>query len=198
MEWGYIKPSKLPYGSPILFVNKKNEKLGMCINYHTLIKITIKNNHPLPWIHNLFDHLNGASYFTHIYLKLCYFKYVSKMQIWKKQPWGQDTIRMNSWSMSFGLCNTLSIFTTLMNFIFHKKLDKFVIIYIDDILVYFKFAKEHVTHLEFVLQKFKENKLYANQVEVSLQVRKWTFWDMCCLRKGWSSTQRKSNQLGNG
>ncbi len=81
-------------------------------------------------------------------------------------------IHMNSWSMPFGLCNTPSIFTILMNFIFHEKLDKFVIIYIDDNLVYFKFAKEHVTHLEFVLQKFKENKLYANQAKASLQIRK--------------------------
>jgi hypothetical protein len=69
MEWGYIRPSKLPYGFPILFVDKKDKTLCMHIDYHTLNKITIKNNYPLPWIYNLFDRLNGASYFTHIHLK---------------------------------------------------------------------------------------------------------------------------------
>ncbi len=73
----------------------------------------------------------------------------------------------------FGLCNTPSIFTTLMNSIFHEKLDEFVIIYITDILLYSKFVEEHTTHLEFVLQKFKKNKLYINWVKsefVSLEM----------------------------
>jgi hypothetical protein len=73
--------------------------------------------------------------------------------------------RYNSYKflvMPFGLCNTPSPFTTLMNSIFHEKLDEFIIIYIDDILVYSKSAKEHATHLKFLLQKFKKNKLYVN------------------------------------
>jgi hypothetical protein len=65
MEWGYIKPNKLPYGLPILFVDKKDEKICMCINYHSLNKITIKND--------LFDHLNGIFYFMHIDLKSGYY-----------------------------------------------------------------------------------------------------------------------------
>jgi hypothetical protein len=64
MEWGYIKLNKSPYGSPILFMDKKDEKLHMCIDYHALNKITIKNNYPLLHIHNFFYHLNGASYLS--------------------------------------------------------------------------------------------------------------------------------------
>jgi hypothetical protein len=63
MEWGYIKPSKSPYGSPILFVDKKDGKLHMCIDYHALNKITIKNNYPLLQIDDIFDHLNGVFLF---------------------------------------------------------------------------------------------------------------------------------------
>jgi len=136
MEWGYIRPSKSPYGLPILFVDKKDGKLCMCIDYHTLNKITIKNNYPLPWIHDLFYCLNGASYFTHIKLKSGYFRFVLDTQMWKRWPWRKDMIHMSFWLMSFGLCSTPSIFTTLMNSIFHKKLNEFVIIYINDILVY--------------------------------------------------------------
>jgi hypothetical protein len=73
IEQGYIRLSKSPYGSPILFVDKKDEKLHMCINYHALNKITIKNNYPLPQIHNFFNHLNGASYSSQIDLKLSYY-----------------------------------------------------------------------------------------------------------------------------
>jgi hypothetical protein len=74
MEQGYIKLNKLPYGSPILFVDKKDRKLCMCIDYHTLNKITIKNNYPLPRIDNLFDQLNGASYLSCINSKLGYYQ----------------------------------------------------------------------------------------------------------------------------
>ncbi len=67
--------------------------------------------------------------------------------------------------MLFGLCNAPSTFTTLMNLIFHNKLNEFVIIYIYDILVYSKFEEEHATHLRFVFQKFKKNKLYVNHTK---------------------------------
>jgi hypothetical protein len=73
MKHGYIKPSKSPYGSPILFMDKKDKKLCMCIDYHTFNKLTIKNNYPLPRINDFFDCLNGASYFNHINFKLGYY-----------------------------------------------------------------------------------------------------------------------------
>ncbi len=77
--------------------------------------------------------------------------------------------------MSFRLCIASSTFTTLMNSIFRKNLNKFVIIYIDDILVYSKFVEEHVTNLEFVLQKLKENKLHANQAKIQFASSKMDF-----------------------
>jgi hypothetical protein len=86
--------------------------------------------------------------------------------------------------MPFGLCNALSTFTTLMNSIFHKKLDEFMSIYIDDMLVYSKSTKEHVTYLEFVLQKFKENKLYINRVKNEFASPKMDFLGHVLFREG--------------
>jgi len=147
----YIRPSKSPYGLPILFLDKKDGKLHMCIDYHTLNKITIKNNYTLPQIHDLFDNLNGACYFSRINLKSNYCQIRVKKADVEKMVMKTRYSSYKFLVMSFELCNAPSTFTTLMNSIFHKKLDEFMIIYIDDILVYSKFAKEHATHLEFML-----------------------------------------------
>jgi hypothetical protein len=165
MEQGYIRPNKSPYGSPILFMVKKDEKLCMCIDYHALNKITTKNNYPLPRINIIFDHLNEVFNFSYIDLKLGYYHiHIENADVEKiamRTRYGSYKFLV----MSFGLCNTPPTFTTLMNSIFHEKLNEFMIIYIDDILVYSKSIEEHVTHLKFVLQKFNENKLYVNQAK---------------------------------
>jgi hypothetical protein len=112
----------------------------------------------LPKINDLFGHLNGVFYFSCIDLKLGYYQiHVEDVDV-EKIPM---RIRYGSYKflVMFELCNIPSIFTTLMNSIFHDKLDEFVIIYIDNILVYSKSAKEHARHLKFVLHKLKENKL---------------------------------------
>ena len=115
---GYIRPSKSPYGAPIIFVDKKDGKLCMCINYKALNKVTIKNNYPLPRIDDLFDRLVGAKYFIHIDLKSRYYQ----IQIVNGDV--EKTIchiRYGSYEffvMPFGLCNAPSTFTTLMNPIF--------------------------------------------------------------------------------
>jgi hypothetical protein len=146
-------------------MDKKEKIKCMCIDYHTLNKITIKNNYPLPQIDDLFDYLNGACYFNYINLKLGFYQIcMDKANVEKMAT----RTRYSSYEflvILFGLCNALSIFTTLMNSIFHKIFDEFVNIYIDDILLYSKSIKEHVTHLEFVLQKLKKNKLDTNRVK---------------------------------
>ncbi len=137
-------------------MDKKDNKLRMCINYCALNKIIIKNNYHLPRIDDLLDQLNGAKYFIWIDLKSGYYHIyimdedVEKMAMMTKYGSYEFLV------MPFGLCNAPSKFMTLMNFIFHEMLDEFVIIiYIDDILVYSKIAKEHAEHLEYVLSKFR-------------------------------------------
>jgi len=140
MERGYIRPNKLPYGLPMLFVDKKDEKLHMCIDYHTLNKITIKKKYPLFRFNDLFYYLNGASYFSYIDLKSGYYQiHVEDLVVEKitmRTRYGSYEFLV----MMFRLCNALSTFTILMNLIFHKKLNKFIFIYIDDITVYSKYT----------------------------------------------------------
>ena len=115
---GYIRPSKSPYGAPLLFVDKKDGKLRICINYRALNKVTIKNNYILPWIDDFFDRLVGAKYFSRIGLKSGYYQIrIADGDVQKsacRTKYGSYEFLV----MPFGLCNTLSTFTTFMNTIF--------------------------------------------------------------------------------
>ncbi len=119
----------------------------------------------MPYIDDILDWLNGAKYFNQIDLKLRYYQIhimgedVEKMAM--RTRYGLHEFLV----MPFRSCNVSSMFTTLMNFIFHEKLDKFMIIYNDDILVYSKTTKEHVKHLKYILNKLHENRLFANKVK---------------------------------
>lgn len=128
-------------------MDKKDGKLKMYIDYHALNKITINNNYPLPCIDNLLDWLNGAKYFSRIDFKLRYYSICIANEDVEKMTM---RIKYGSYKflvMPFGLCNVLLTFITFINLIFHENLDEFMIIYIDDILVYSKTMKEHVEHL---------------------------------------------------
>jgi hypothetical protein len=119
MEWAYIRPNKAPYGSPI-----KDGKLHMCIDYRALNKITIKNNYLLLRIDDLFDHLNGASCFNRINLMSSYYHIrVEDAKMWEKMVMKTKYDSYDYLVMPFGLCKALTTFTTLMNLIFHEKLD---------------------------------------------------------------------------
>ncbi len=157
----FIKPSKSPYGALVFFVHKKDGMLRMCVNYRALNKATVKNRYPLLWIDDLFDRLSGAKVFSKIDLHSGYY------QIWIAEGDEEKTAcrtRYGSYEflvMPFGLTNAPATFCTLMNDIFREWLDDFVVIYIDDILIYSSSLEEHVEHLRKVFQRLRENKLYA-------------------------------------
>ena len=142
-------------------MDKKDEKLRLCVDYRAFNNVTVKNSHPLPWIDDLFDRLAEAKYFSWIDLRSTY----QQIRIAQgdeektacRTPYGSFEFLV----MPFRLCNAPPTFTTLMNNIFHEYLDDFVIIYINDILVYLKTTDEHAEHLEKVFQKLRWNKLYA-------------------------------------
>jgi hypothetical protein len=158
---GYIKPSKSPYGAPVLFVHKKDGTLSMCVDYRTLNKATVKNRYPLPRIDNLFDRLLGAKVFSRIDLRSGYY------QIRIAEGDEEKTTcctRYGSYEfmvMPFGLTNAPATFCTLMNDIFREWLGDFVVVLIDDILIYSSSLEEHAEHLRKVFQRLRENKLYA-------------------------------------
>ena len=142
-------------------MDKKDGKLRLCVDYRVLNKVTMKNSYPLSRIDDLFDRLAGAKYFSRIDLRSRYHQIRIAQGDEEKMACRIPYASFMVLVMPFELCNGPATFTMLMNNIFHEYLDDFVIIYIDDILVYLKTAEEHAEHLEKVFQKLQSNKLYA-------------------------------------
>ncbi|GJV20210.1 putative reverse transcriptase domain-containing protein [Tanacetum coccineum] len=156
-----IRPSHSLWGAPMLFVKKKDGALRMCIDYRELNKLTIKNRCPLPRIDDMFDQLQGACYFSKIDLRSGYHQLrVHEADIPKtvfRTRYGHFEFTI----MPFGLTNAPAIFMDLMNRVCKPYLDKFVIVFIDDILVYSKSKEEHEVHLKTILELLKKEKLLA-------------------------------------
>ncbi|GKB13611.1 putative reverse transcriptase domain-containing protein [Tanacetum coccineum] len=131
---GFIRPSSSPWGAPVLFVKKKDGSFRMCIDYRELNKLTVKNHYPLPRIDDLFDKLQGLSVYSKI-----------------------DPMSV----MPFGLTNAPAVFMDLMNQVCKPYLDKFVIVFIDDILIYSKSKQEYEEHFKLILELIKKEELYA-------------------------------------
>jgi hypothetical protein len=168
LEKGFIRPSSSPRGAPVIFVEKDGTQ-RMCVDYRLLNEVTIKNKYPLPHIEDLFDKMRGAKVFSKINLRSGY----HQMKIrWSDIPKTSFTTRYGLYEytvMSFGLTNAPVYFMYLMNKVFMEYLDKFVVVFIDDILIYSKTEEEHEEHLRLVLQKLREHQLYA-------QFSKCDFW----------------------
>ena len=158
---GFIRPSASPWGAPVLFVKKKDGSFRMCIDYRQLNKVTIKNKYPLPRIDDLFDQLQGACVFSKIDLRSGYHQLKMRATDVPKTAFRTRYGHYEFVVMSFGLTNAPAAFMSLMNGIFKPYLDLFVIVFIDDILVYSKSKKEHEEHLRMVLEMLREKKLYA-------------------------------------
>ncbi|KAL6320406.1 hypothetical protein AAG906_007103 [Vitis piasezkii] len=139
LDAGLIQPSKAPYGASILFQKKHDGSLWMCIDYRALNKVTVKNKYPIPIIIDLFDQLGRVRHFTKQYLRLGYYQFLL---------------------MHFNLTNAPTTFCTLMNKIFHPYLDKFVVVYLDDIIIYSNTLKKHIEHLRKVFKILRQNELY--------------------------------------
>jgi hypothetical protein len=158
---GYIKPNKSPYGAPVIFVHKKDGTLRMCVDYRALNKGSVKNRYHLPRIDDLFDRLSGAKVFSRIDLRSGYYQIRIAKGDEKKTTCRTRYGSYEFLVMPFGLTNAPATFCILMNDIFREWLDDFVVVYIDDILIYSNSLEEHAEHLRKVFQRLRENKLYA-------------------------------------
>uniref|UniRef100_A0A2N9EJD6 Reverse transcriptase domain-containing protein n=1 Tax=Fagus sylvatica TaxID=28930 RepID=A0A2N9EJD6_FAGSY len=167
LDKGFIRPSSSPWGAPILFVKKKDGSMRLCIDYRELNRVTIKNKYPLPRIDDLFDQLQGAQVFSKIDLRSGYHQLKIKSEDIPKMAFRTRYGHYEFLVMPFGLTNAPAVFMDLMNRVFHEYLDRFVIVFIDDILVYSKSLEEHEDHLRIVLQILRDKKLYAklNKIE---------------------------------
>ncbi|KAL0540334.1 hypothetical protein IC582_024569 [Cucumis melo] len=161
LDKGFIRPSVSPWGAPVLFVKKKDGSMRLCIDYRELNKVTVKNRYPLPRIDDLFDQLQGATVFSKIDLRSGYHQLRIKDEDIPKTAFRSRYGHYEFIVMSFGLTNAPAVFMDLMNRVFREFLDTFVIVFIDDILIYSKTEAEHEEHLRMILQTLRDNKLYA-------------------------------------
>ncbi|GJU33705.1 putative reverse transcriptase domain-containing protein [Tanacetum coccineum] len=158
---GFIRPSSSPWGAPVLFVKKKDGSFRMCIDYWELNKLTVKYHYPLPNIDDLFDQLQGSSVYSKIDMRSGYHQLRVREQDIPKTAFRTRYGHYKFQVMPFGLTNALAVFMDLMNRVCKPYLDKFVIIFIDDILIYSKNKEEHEEHLKAILELLKKEELYA-------------------------------------
>jgi hypothetical protein len=150
LDKGFIRPSTSPWGCPTLFVKKKDESLRLCIDYRPLNAVTIKNKYPLPRIDVLFDQLVRAKVFSKIDLRSGHHQMKIQASDIPKTAFSTKYGLYEFLVMSFGLTNAPTYFMYLINSIFMPELDKFVVVFIDDILVYSNNEEEHAGHLHVV------------------------------------------------
>ena len=159
---GFIRPSKSPAGAPILFDRKSDGSLRLCVDYRGLNNLTIKNRYPLPLIGELLDRLGRAKQFTQLDLTSAYHQMrIRKGDKWKtafRTRYGHFEYQV----MPFGLTNAPASFQGYINQIFAEKLDIFVIVYLDDILIYTDDDEGHVAAIRWVLEQLKKFSLFAN------------------------------------
>ncbi|GJR17335.1 putative reverse transcriptase domain-containing protein [Tanacetum coccineum] len=177
-------PGAAPVGAPVLFVKKKDGSFRLCIDYRELNKLTVKNHYPLSRIDDLFDQLQGSNVYSKIDLRLGYHQLrVRKEDILKttfRTRYGHYEFQV----MPFGLTNAPAVFMDLMNRVCKPYLDKFVIVFIDDILIYSRNEKEHEEHLKAILELLKKEELYAKFSKCKFWIPKVQFLGYVIDRQG--------------
>ena len=160
LDKGFIRPSTSPWGNPVLFAKKKDKILRLCIDYRQLNRVAIKNRYPLLKIDDLFDQLKGARVYFKINLCAGYHQLrVRETDILKttfRMRYGHFEFTM----MPFGLTNAPTTFMDLMHRVFQPYFDQFVVVFVDNILIYSQSEEEYEDHLRIVLQALKEDRLY--------------------------------------
>ena len=161
MDAGLIQPSRAPYGALVLFQKKYDGSFYMCVDYRALNKVTIKTKYPIPLAAKLFNILSKASYFTKLDLRSGYWQVRIVAGDEEKTACVTQYGSYEFLVMPFGLTNAPTTFCNLMNDVLFDYLDAFVVVYLDEIVVYSKTLTEHEKHLKLVFQRLRDNKLYV-------------------------------------
>ncbi|KAL0554279.1 hypothetical protein IC582_008196 [Cucumis melo] len=184
LDKGFIRPSVSHWGAPMLFIKKKDGSMRLCIDYRELNKVTVKNRYPLPRIDDLFDQLQGATVFSKIDLRSGYHQLRIRDSDIPMTAFRSRYEHYEFIVMSFGLTNASAAFMDLMNRVFKDFLDTFVIVFIDDILIYSKTEAEHKEYLHQVLEALRANKLYSKFSNCEFWRKKVTFLDHVVSSEG--------------
>ncbi|KAI3754911.1 hypothetical protein L1987_54703 [Smallanthus sonchifolius] len=183
-DTGFIRPSHSPWGAPVLFVKKKDGSFRMCMDYRELNKLTIKNRYPLPRIDDLFDQLQSLTCFSKIDLRSGYHQLRVQEEDIPKTTFRTRYGHYEFMVMPFGLTNAPAVFMDLMNRVCKPYLDKFVIVFIDDILIYSKIKADHEQHLRLVLDLLRKEQLYAKFSKCEFWLKEVQFLGHIVNKKG--------------
>ncbi|KAK5775501.1 hypothetical protein PVK06_043398 [Gossypium arboreum] len=173
---GFTRPSFSPWGAPVLFIKKKDGSMRLCIDYHHLNKVTIKNKYSFPRIDDFFYQLKGATVFSKIDLRSGYYQLRVKDSNVPKTTFRTRYSHYEFLVMPFGLANAPTIFMDLMSQIFRPYLDRFVVVFIDDILIYSRDEFEHAEHLIIVLQTLRDKQLFVKFSKCEFWLREVGFF----------------------
>lgn len=187
----FIRPSESPAAAPILFVKKKDGSLRLCVDYRGLNAITVKNRYPLPLIPELLDRLRTAKVFTKIDLRGAYNLLRIAEGDERKTAFRTRYGLYEYLVMPFGLTNAPASFQHLMNHNFRDMLDDFVIIYLDDILIFSKTIEEHIGHVRRVLQRLRDVGLYAKGEKCEFHQEHVEFLGFVITSKGLTMDKKK-------
>ena len=175
LEKKFIQPSVSPYGAPVLFSKKKNGKLRLCVDYRALNDQTVKNRYPIPRADDLLDQLRGAKYFTSLDMTSGYHQIPIAQEDRHKTAFRTRYGSFEFLVMPFGLTNAPATFQAWMNSILAPYLDTFVIVYLDDILIFSKTEEEHKQHVQMVLDTLTQHSAYLNLSKCSFFQQRITF-----------------------
>ena len=165
LDKSFIRPRTSLWGAPVLFAKKKDKTLRLCIYYRLLNMVTIKNRYPLLRIDDLFDQLKRGRVYSKIDLRTSYHQLRIRETDIPKTTFRTRHGHFEFTVMPFGLTNSPAAFMDLMHRVFQPYLDQFVMIFVDDILIYSQSEEEHEDHLKIVLQVLKDHQLYAKFIK---------------------------------
>jgi hypothetical protein len=196
LQKGHIRPSSSPYGSPIVLVQKKDGTWRLCIDYRSLNKITVRNRYPIPQIDDLLDQLKGGKYFSKIDLKSGYHQVpIEPSDVWKTAFKSKEGLF--EWLvMPFGLTNAPATFMRLMEDILRPFTNSFVVVYLDDILIFSQTWEEHLHHIRQVLQTLRQHKLCANLEKCTFGITQFSIWDTLLMSGGACGSNKDPSHSG--